>query len=62
MEFTQLLQPLMNMANAAGASAAPPSPTPAVTVSEANGHDPAITAAPTLASISPPDEQREPEK
>jgi regulator of protease activity HflC (stomatin/prohibitin superfamily) len=54
MEFTQLLQPLLNMAGAVGESQTPPAtPTPSLTVSETNGHTPAV-AAPARASISPP--------
>ena len=54
MEFTQMLQPLLNMAGAVGGSQTPPAPpTPSLTVSETNGHAPAV-AAPALASISPP--------
>jgi regulator of protease activity HflC (stomatin/prohibitin superfamily) len=56
MEFTQMLQPLLNLAGAAGGSQTPPDappPTPSLTVSETNGHAPAV-AAPARASISPP--------
>jgi hypothetical protein len=54
MEFTQLLQPLLNLAGAAGGPQTPPAtPTPSLTVSETNGHAPAV-AAPTRASIGPP--------
>jgi len=60
MEFTQMLQPLLSLASAAQPPA-PAAPAPALTVSETNGHDPAL-AAPTLASISPPEEQQSPEK
>jgi len=57
MEFTQMLQPLLNLASAVpGPAPAPAAPTPALTVSETNGHDPAI-AAPTLPSISPPKDE-----
>ena len=60
MEFTQLLQPLLNLAGAAQ-TPTPAAPATPLTVSETNGHDPAI-AAPTLASISPPEEQQGEEK
>ena len=50
MEFTQMLQPLLNMASAAGATGGtPPAPGPSLTVSETNGHEPAL-APPALAS------------
>jgi len=60
MEFTQMLQPLLSLASAAQPPA-PAAPAPSLTVSETNGHDPAL-AAPTLESISPPEEQQSPEK
>ena len=48
MEFTQLLQPLLNVASGAGAAAVPPpAQEPSLTVSETNGHDPAL-APPAL--------------
>jgi hypothetical protein len=54
MEFTQLLQPLLNLAGAAGEPQTPPATPPSsLTVSETNGHASAV-AAPALASISPP--------
>jgi regulator of protease activity HflC (stomatin/prohibitin superfamily) len=58
MEFTQMLQPLLNMAGAMGASAAPPPPAvgPSLTVSETNGHDPAIEAPALASSIAVPEE------
>jgi regulator of protease activity HflC (stomatin/prohibitin superfamily) len=49
MEFTSMLQPLLNLTGAAPAAA-----TPAPAVSEVNGHAQAIPA-PTMASISPPE-------
>jgi regulator of protease activity HflC (stomatin/prohibitin superfamily) len=57
MEFTQLLQPLLNMAGAAVTSQAPgpapaPSATPAPALAATNGHAPA--AVPALASAEPP--------
>ena len=54
MEFTQMLQPLLNLASAAQAPARG-TPAPSLTVSESNGREPAI-AGPTLASISPPED------
>ena len=57
MEFTSMLQPLLNLAGAAQTPAAPAS-APALAVSDLNGHAPAV-AAPTLASISPPEEQQQ---
>jgi regulator of protease activity HflC (stomatin/prohibitin superfamily) len=55
MEFTTMLQPLLNLA---GANPAPPpsGPAPAMSVSDANGHNPAV-AAPALASVSPPENE-----
>jgi regulator of protease activity HflC (stomatin/prohibitin superfamily) len=57
MEFTQLLQPLLNMASAAGATAAPPPASgPSMTVSETNGHDPVVSAPALASSIAVPED------
>ncbi len=63
MEFTQLLQPLLNMAGAAATSQAPvpvpaPSATPIPALAATNGHAPA--AVPALASAEPPANGTEP--
>jgi regulator of protease activity HflC (stomatin/prohibitin superfamily) len=55
MEFTTMLQPLLNLAGANPAPA-PSGQAPAVSVSDANGHNPAV-AAPAHASISPPENE-----
>jgi regulator of protease activity HflC (stomatin/prohibitin superfamily) len=55
MEFTQMLQPLLNLAAGAAQPSAPVTPPPSLTVSETNGHDRSI-AAPTLSSLTPPEE------
>jgi len=60
MEFTQMLQPLLNLAGAAGGPSepAPMTTPPAPTISETNGHD-RLIAAPALASIAPAEEPKE---
>ncbi len=56
MEFTQMLQPLLNMAGGGASAAPPPAPAPALTVSETNGHDPALAAPALASSIAVPED------
>jgi len=57
MEFTQLLQPLLNLASSAGATGgAPPAPGPSLAISEANGHDPALAAPALAGSVAVPED------
>jgi hypothetical protein len=57
MEFTSMLQPLLNLTGAAQ-TPAPAAPASALTVSEANGHDRSVSA-PALTSIAAPDQQED---